>query len=686
MTVHAETRYSFPRDIPAAVAHALRMLERDHAAVFGRQPSMNEEDASADVIVRYAENECDCPDRSEAFGVRFVESGGRLRMQIAGRDELGLVYGILHFSRQVLGVEPFWFWADRPPAKKTAVAVPCDPFDSPEPVVRFRGWFVNDEVCLIGWKDPYPPTREVWEPVFEALLRCGGNMVMPGTDLPWHGVHFDVASEMGLWITHHHAEPLGAKMFLRAYPGQTASYRDHPDLYERLWREAVDKNKHQKVVWVLSFRGQGDKPFWEDDPTFDTDDKRGELISRVIRRQYDIVREAVKDPVCCVPLYGEIAELYRKGHIRVPENVIKVWADNGYDKMVSRRQGNVNHRIPTLPSSDDGGRHGIYYHVTFHDLQASNHLTMFPSPPELICREIGAAFRAGAKEYVLVNCGNVRPHVYALDLTAELWNKGTVDPAAHLDAFVRRHYASAHDDIVQLYRRYFACAVAYGPHEDDRAGEEFYHHPARQIIGHWLRGEAPATLPSLHWATGVIPFPEQVRWFACKVGEALPRWQALREDAARLLDALSPEDRQRWKDHFLFHVELHVSGCAGFAALCKAYEAYEAKRYPEAFVRASQALRRYAQGLRTLREAEHGKWRHFYRADWLTNIQNTIYHVDALRKFLRMHGDSPDLFLWYRQYLMPESEKYIYLENTHRNPLSDDELADRLEEKFGLAE
>ena len=36
----------------------------------------------------------------------------------------------------------------------------------------------------------------------------------------------------------------------------------------------------------------------------------------------------------------------------------------------------------------------------------------------------------------------------------------------------------------------------------------------------------------------------------------------------------------------------------------------------------------------------------------------------------------PDFFAWYKQFLMPEeTEKHIYLENTHRNPLSDDELA-----------
>ncbi|CAM4502305.1 Uncharacterised protein [Paenibacillus macerans] len=86
--------------------------------------------------------------------------------------------------------------------------------------------------------------------------------------------------------------------------------------------------------------------------------------------------------------------------------------------------------------------------------------------------------------------------------------------------------------------------------------------------------------------------------------------------------------------------------------------------------------------VKALRAAESGHWEHFYRADWLTNISNTIYHASTLRSFLRMHGDSPDLFLWYKEYLMPETEKHIYLENTHRNPLPDDRLAELLEKKL----
>jgi hypothetical protein len=324
-------------------------------------------------------------------------------------------------------------------------------------------------------------------------------MVIPGTDLPRHGIHYELAAEMGLWVTHHHAEPLGAEMFLRAYPGKQASYQAHPELFEALWEEAIEKQKDMNVVWVLSFRGQGDQPFWEQDPSFDTPEKRGAMIGKVIRKQYDMIRAAVRNPVCSVALYGEIAELYKGGFIDLPGDVIKVWADNGYGKMVSRRHNNLNLRVQALPSRDDGGKHGIYYHVTFHDLQASNHLTMFPGPSAFLKQEIETAFAAGAGEYLLLNCGNIRPHVYSLDVIRELWNAGTIDVDKHLSQFVRSYYSSGHEALAELYRCYAEAAISYGC-DDDLAGDEYYHHPARQ----GAKGSTGCAVPIASTANSVM--------------------------------------------------------------------------------------------------------------------------------------------------------------------------------------
>lgn len=603
---------------------------------------------------------------------------------MAARGDLGFVYGLLYISEKYLGIQPFWFWADQTITKRDSLNIFCENYVSLPSKVRFRGWFVNDEVCLIGWKDSYPPSREVWLPVFEVLLRCGGNMVIPGTDLPKSGVHATLAAEMGLWLSHHHAEPLGAEMFLRAYTGRSASYQEAPELFEKLWHEAIEKQKNDRILWVLSFRGQGDKPFWENDPSFDTPEKRGRMISYVIRRQYDMIREEVKDPVTCVALYGEIAELYKEGHVELPSDVIKIWADNGYGKMVSRRHGNHNLRVPALPAPEDSGKHGIYYHVTFHDLQASNHLTMFPGSADFLKQEVEAAFAAGATEYVLVNCGNIRMHIYTLDILRELWHNGTIDTDEHLRRFSSCYYEGHHVQVSELYRSYTKAAIPYGPNEDDLAGDEFYHHPARYIVGHWLQGRIGETDPRLIWAAGDVSLTEQVQWFEQRCKSGVARWSAWLEKCEELLAELQYEIRLRIIDQLWVQGILHQSGAEGFLWLCRSFTAARKGQYPQAFVHASQAMWSYQRGLQALRESEHGKWVQFYSADWLTNVMSTVENMNTLRRYLRIQGDSPDFFAWCKEYLMPETEKYIYLENTHRNPLSDDELATRLQHFFGL--
>ncbi|WP_245902336.1 glycosyl hydrolase 115 family protein [Gracilibacillus dipsosauri] len=671
----------YPQNRTTPIQHGISMFERDFKKVFQSSLKETEQGDNATIVIRYAEEDEPVFHRQESYSIRFIKREKTV-MHVVGSDDLGIIYGLLHISNEYFGIDPFWFWADLEVETKEQVRIPIKNYASIEPVVRYRGWFVNDEVCLIGWKPEYPPTEEVWYPVFEALLRCGGNMVIPGTDLPKHGIHFHLASEMGLWITHHHAEPLGAEMFLRAYPGEKASYKENRERFEQLWEEAIIKQKDKKVLWMLSFRGQGDQPFWDFDPSFNTPEKRGEMISYVINRQKELIEKHVENPVCGVALYGEISELYKQGVMKLPDNVIKMWADNGYGKMVSRSQGNENNRVPALPDLDDKGLHGIYYHITFHDLKASNHLTMFPSSSTFILKELQNAFHHQADKYLLLNSGNIRPHLYQLDLVSEIWKNGTTDIDSHLDSFINRLFSTCQEEIGKIYKEYATCTVSFGGYADEKAGEEFYHHPARIIIGHWLTGSIAKRAEKLGWVPENRTFDEQVSFFYQKCTEGLENWAKLKKKCWKVLAQLSDKEKTRFRDQVLFHVELHESGCLGFVRLCKAFFSFKEGNYPVAFVWASKSMAAYSMGVDTLRKSEHGKWKNFYRADWLTNIQSTVDNLDTLRKYLRVFGDSPDFFLWYKEYIMPETEKYIYLENTHREPLSDDDLAQKLEEKF----
>ena len=51
-----------------------------------------------------------------------------------------------------------------------------------------------------------------------------------------------------------------------------------------------------------------------------------------------------------------------------------------------------------------GGRQGIYYHVSFYDLQAANHITMLPNSVELVNNELGAVLNNDGNDFWMINC------------------------------------------------------------------------------------------------------------------------------------------------------------------------------------------------------------------------------------------------------------------------------------------
>ena len=661
-----------PDSISPTVRHALTILQRDMRNVFGRMPLLAPHSSGAAIVIEYADDGDQLAERPEGFAIRFTAHNLQ-QLHIVGSDDLGIMYGVLHVSRAYLGVDPLWFWADLEPEPQSSIQIPRQNYVSPVPKVRYRGWFVNDETCFFEWKG-YPPGEDLWLPIFETLLRLGGNMIIPGTDLPREGAYWALAADMGLWFTHHHVEALGADLFSRRFPDKEPSYDEYPDLFEALWREAIVRQRDNKVVWVLGFRGQGDHPFWEDDPSCSTPEKRGAVIAEVIQRQYDVLCEYIENPVCCTYIYGELTELYRDGHLRLPKGAIKIWSDNGYGRMVSRRQWLENPRLPSLPKPEDVGPHGLYFHVAFHDLQASNHLTMTPSP-DLVRRELAEAFKAGANEYLMLNTGIIRPHLYLLDLVARMWMQGNADVHAHRLNFTERLFPNSYATVEKCYQRYFDAPFQSGPHDDEKVGDEFYHHSIRPLITAWIRGLDRDTCPDLTWATGNIGFAEQIEWCRQKCTEGLEQWGTLLEEYSRVFVRLSGREKRFFQDNLITGAMLHYSGCEGTIAFCESYQAFQHQNLPLAFLLASQALWAYQEGVEAMEKAEHGQWKNFYQSDWTNNVRMTIYSLDTLRRYIRALGDNERFTAWSNDLVwrITGDQKIQY------KPMTDDELAKAFE-------
>lgn len=603
----------------------------------------------------------------------YVINVSQKSVELTGADELGIIYGLLEISSRFLGITPFWFWNDQVFEKKKFAEIPEGIYHSRPYCVRYRGWFINDEVLLDAWGKEAKKAvggiveNEAWEMAMEALLRLGGNMVIPGTDHNSHKYR-QLAVDMGLWITHHHAEPLGARMFARAYPELTPSYAEHPELFHKLWQEAVEEQKNNKTIWNLGFRGQGDRPFWEEDPAYDTPQKRGKLIGDLILRQYSEVANVIKNPVCCTNLYGEIMELYQMGYLTLPESVIAVWADNGYGKMVSRRQGNHNPRADAMPEPGRG-RQGIYYHASFYDLQAAAHITMLPNSTEFVKRELKEAINRGAEDFLIVNCSNVKPHTYLLDTIAEVWGK-------QKQPYEQQYFPEAGLQVKALYREYFDAMLHYGPNEDDRAGEQFYHYTMRSICQWWSLGREEC-MESLRWLTGDVFFEKQVEIVNKIVSEGIEKLENLYshvKKAGKELKAVNFQEGRLLEDSLVLQAEIHYRSADALRKLCIAYEKYKNADMEMAFFLTGNACELVNEILSVMKRAEHDKWKDFYANDCLTDIKFTKYSLENVMRYVRSLGDGPYYYQWALKYCYGNEEQKVVLITNMRNHPGDWEL------------
>jgi len=616
---------------------------------------------------------------------------GASQLTVSASDDLGLIYGLYHISKTFLGVNEFWFWNEQELIKEKEHVVPGDYSFRSEPFkVRFRGWFINDEVLFDGWNpeiDGQVDESFPWKMAFEALLRCGGNMTIPGTDFNAHK-YKDLARRYGLWITHHHAEPLGARMFSRAYPDLEPSYDKHPDLFRGLWQEGIDDQKNCKVIWNLGFRGQGDRPFWADDPAYDTEKARGELMSSLILEQYNMVKASDPAAICCTNLYGETMELYRDGYLSFPEDVIKIWADNGFGKMVSRRQGNHNPRVPALPDKADTSAHGIYYHASFYDLQAAAQMTMLPNSPEFVAKELSEVYAHGADDFWIINCSNVKPHTYYLDLIAKMWKNARVD--GHLSQYVGSYYkTSLAGEIENAYKLWPDYAPQYGPNEDDHAGEQFADHGARMLACGFIRScrqdepEKTVPLPELSWCIDATSLLEQVRWLEKKYNDASAGYRQYLDLCMSVKEKLKAAGdntvAEIFDDNLICQIQYLYYSYLGALHICRAIlkcldNGQGEEKYIEAFYQAGLAAKAFGDGYDTMRSHEHGIWKNFYENDCEADIRQSAFVAKSLMSYLRVLGDGPHFFKWQRMFQQGAGGDKVLLILRLKAHLTDDEI------------
>lgn len=629
-TLYSQEHFSSP------FAYALKGLQRDMSRIFGQEPLRAKRIGPGQIRFQAA-----AFDHEEMFRIQSNED----HILIEGSDGLGIVFGIYHFCEHYLGVDPYEFWTDFPYEQREKLEIPPSVFTSSGPKVHLRGWFINDEDCLIGWHDEMEISLETWEQIFETILRAGYNMVIPGTGITTDGPQLQLASDMGLWIAQHHAEPLGASMFSDVYPDIKPRLPEEKERFIKLYKKAVEQNKDRKVVWTLGFRGQGDLPFFEDDTRYDTSEKRATLISDMIDLQKKLVLEMMDGPQHFVHyLYSESNELYRDGLLKLDDDIIRVWSDNGFGAMRMRREWGPERQISSMPLPEDKDRiNGVYYHVSFHDLQVSNKLVPLVNP-ELIQDQLQKVYESGDIQYLLVNVSNIHPHVFNIELINKLCRFPMEDSGKeivinHYYDWSHRHYPGFETQVQELMKRYYQAPFQYGNNRDDKVGEQVYHHTMRNCIIGVIKNESIIHLLQF--------IPEKMedntagfQWLLEKAIESLPTWETLDAEAEALYLEMNGHAAQYFSDSIRMHINYSYYSCKGFVFGLKGLLAFSEQNYRAAFCFFNEGKSAMEDAWKNLKACEHGKWANFFRGEWLTDTRETIRYLETIRGLTKILGDT----------------------------------------------
>jgi len=658
------------------VHRATQDLLGDFTKVFGRVPKLVSNLSEAGpvaILVAQRENlpagvDCTTTQDREAFAFSIASAAGKRVVCLTGADMRGTIYAIYEFSQRILGVDPMYLWTDREPAKRTSISLPSDfakPY--PSPIFKYRGFFTNDEDLLTGWVLPKKGEQtgialSTWDMVFETILRLKGNMVVPGTWIFPDDAQVHAATERGLIINQHHAIPLGVNV--ARWPANIPyNFSTEPKILERAWTNAVAEYKpDEEILWSVGLRGLSDTSYASlDESVRFNDPLLGQRISDAIAEQMKIVRAKYPNAQFVTDLWQEGARLMQEGYLKIPPEVSLVWADTGYGDM-----------------QDDGkaaAGQGMYFHVAMMNGQA-NQLSEMVSA-RVIQSEIGRYINAGATSYFLVNTSDIRPvamttravmeMAYAGNLTGAPAPTGGAEGEAD-DGFYKRWAteefgAKSAEALARIYKEYFAAPSqrrSFGPPRLTSAGnmpppmtksdvpivdgDQHYHSEARRLILDTLSEHQVVAIPSQSpkWTQ-----PRVLPQITAQVQAALidndiddctaaqPRWDAVWKDAVAAESLIDPSRRNYYQEQVLTMITINRESNHMLLELASAMKDADAGQSAKAESETAEALRSLDAIQASMHAAEYGKWKNWYRGDWLTGVYRTRELVQAYAEHLK---------------------------------------------------
>ncbi|MES2486958.1 MAG: glycosyl hydrolase 115 family protein, partial [Bacteroidota bacterium] len=377
--------------------------------------------------------------------------GVKQALIIAGSNKRGAAYGAVELSKQ-MGVSPWYWWADVPVEKKSAIYVSAGSTVSDAPKVKYRGIFINDEApAFSGWATEKFGgfNHNVYEKVFELLIRLKGNYLWPAM---WGRAFNDddtlnpvLADKWGIVMgTSHHEPMLRAQQEWKRYGKGAWDYNKNDSILRDFWRKGIINMANHESIITVGMRGDGDEPMTEGTATT--------LLEKIVSDQRNIIKEVTGRDAAETPqvwaLYKEVQDYYDKG-MRVPDDVTLLLCDDNW--------GNIR-KLPKKEDKARKGGYGIYYHFDYVG-DPRNYKWINTNNIARVWEQMHLAWEYDARQIWIVNVGDIKPMEFPISFFLDYaWNPEKWQPENLQDYYTTwageqfgTKYATEIGDVVRRY-------------------------------------------------------------------------------------------------------------------------------------------------------------------------------------------------------------------------------------------
>lgn len=308
----------------------------------------------------------------------------------------------------------------------------------------------------------------------------------------------------------------------------------------------------------------------------------------------------------------------------------------------------------TLPLEKPSFCPELYADVFSCNLQKTNHVTMLPESADRVNQVCNKALEQGKDAFWSVQCSNLRPHVYFLDMLRKKWQGEEVTEVSQAESFVGTYFqeCDSKEEIEALYYEYPTVMMLC--ENGEYAGEQFYTENVR-LFCHQLLTDRTHPADGTLLLSDFSELTDQIIEF----GEICKQ---KKEELEKLCLACTVTENGIQQKTLLsatigLHIKLHQTCRRAARCFARGYESLLEKDYEKAFLRFGDSAVWFDKGDALLRGAEYGIWKNFYANDCITDIKHTAYMVRKVMGWVRELGDNAAHDNWYQSHCLPVEEQ-----------------------------